>query len=130
MKAMNDPGLLARVFDKLGWKVVMDAHVRTYSIADAAVVYKWVAMNPSQHGYDLGIIQDPQTKLLSIAGDTSMMRQDVWDVLGKDFCKVKQQYALLSVTEQVDANCGTHSHTMLSTGVIKLNFEMDVEVFA
>lgn len=128
MPAMNNPGTLVRAFDKLGWKVVMDAHVRTYSAADAAVTYKWVALNPEQHGYDLGIVQDPKTKELTIAGDTSMMGREVWAALGDNFDKLKQQYSVQSVLDWADSQSGSVTQERLANGVITM--EVEVEVFA
>ena len=125
---ITNVGTLIRAFDKLGWKVVQDAHVRTYSVADAAVVYKWVAMNPSEHGYDLGIIQDPKTGAVSWAGDTSMMGRDVWAALGEGFCKLKQQYSVQSVLDWADAQNGSATQEKLANGVISM--EVEVEVFS
>lgn len=124
---ITNVGTLIRAFETLGWKVVNDATIRTWSLADQKVVYKWVAKNP-RDGYDLGIVQDPKTKSVSWAGDTSMMGPDVWAALGDNFCKLKQQYSVQSVLDWADAQSGSVTQSTLANGVISM--EVEVEVFS
>lgn len=128
MPDMNNPGTLIRAFDKLGWKVELNTKCRTWSYnPDRNKTYKWVAKNPAQHGYDLGIIQDAKGNL-TVEGDTSMMGQDVWAALGQDFCKLKQQYSVLSLTDWVNANHGTATTEVMPNGVIEMELEVELMV--
>ena len=124
----TSPTALIKAFDALGWKVETNVKCRTWSgNADRNKIYKWVAKNPSQHGYDLGIVQGKDGKLV-IEGDTSMMGNDVWSTMGSGFTKLKQEYGVQSVLEWADARNGSAKQERLANGTIVM--EVDVEVFA
>lgn len=123
---MKNPGTLIKAFDKLGWKVELNTKCRTWhSNPDRNKIYKWVAKNPDRNGYDLGVVQDEKGNL-TLEGDTSMMGQDVWNALGKDFQKLKQQYSVQSVLEWAEAQSGTATQEILPNGVISMEIEMEV----
>ena len=128
MPDMKNPGTLVRAFDRLGWKVELDAKCRTWAYnPDRNKTYKWVAKNPAQHGYDLGIVQDAKGNL-TIEGDTSMMGNDVWAALGTNFDKLKQQYSALSMIDWVDSHQGTATSTVMPNGVIEMELEVELLV--
>lgn len=128
MPDMKSPEVLTKAFNKLGWKVELNTKCRTWaSNPDRNKTYKWVAKNPAQHGYDLAIVQDAKGNM-SIEGDTSMMGQDVWGVLGKDFQKLKQQYSVENVLDWVDQRGGTAASSLIAGGVVEMDLEVEVIV--
>lgn len=128
MPDMKSPEVLTKAFNKLGWKVELNTKARTWSgNSDRDKVYKWVAKNPAQLGYDLGIVQDAKGNL-SVEGDTSMMTNDVWAALGTNFTKLKQQYSIENVIDWVDQRNGTATQSVIAGGVIEMELEVEVIV--
>ena len=124
----NLPSLI-RAFESLGWNVRTKSKCRTWSgNRDRTKVYDYVAVNPAD-GYDLGIVQGP--KGLTLEGDTSMMREDVWDCLGKDFSKLKRQYSIGQAIQWADERQGQHTIVSdnESTGVVEMEIDIEISDF-
>ena len=102
-----------------------------YSNPDRTKVYEWVAKNPlpGDDHYDLGIARQPDGSLV-LEGDTSMMGNDVWNVLGKNFEKLQQQYSIQSLLTWASNHMGSTTQTDIGNGVVEMTLDVEVSALA
>lgn len=83
---------LLQQFEKQGWRIQMNQKCTTYpSDPRRDETHPYVAKNPKQGGYDIGINKDNEGNAYFICDffDTSIQQQ-----LGKNLQKIRQGYAL------------------------------------
>lgn len=92
---------LNKALAKLGWGMKENSKIRTYpSDPKGRETYEYVAVNPSSTGYDMGVKVDLQNGKIAFIWDSyggSIERS-----LGKDFVKLKVEYAAALVEEHYD----------------------------
>jgi len=116
----KDPIVLARAFERLGWKVERDAKIRAWYQSKK---FPYVAVNPNKNGYDWGFAIN--NGKIELEGDTSMMDEQVWKVLGRDFSHLKQAYSLEALSDWSKVNNGTMIETKAANGIVEVEIEME-----
>ena len=112
---------LASQFTKLGWKIIKDSRCRTYpSDPRRDEVHQYVAQNPEQKGYDVGINVDQEGRAYFVCDffDRSIERQ-----LGKNLQHIKQGYALTQLKKELQYDDLNYKVVTLPTGELQVTAE-------
>jgi hypothetical protein len=82
-------------FTSKGWKIALDAKCRTYpSDPRKNEVHKYVAQNPRNGGYDVGIDIDSSGNAYLVC---DFFDRSIEEQLGKELKEIKQGYALSEI---------------------------------
>jgi hypothetical protein len=101
-------------FVKAGWTINHNAKCRTYySDPRREEIHTYVAKNPENSGYDVGIDIDAEGNAYFVCDfyDRSIERQ-----LGQNLQNIKQGYTLSEIQRQLDAENFMYSVEELATG--------------
>jgi len=106
------------VFNRLGWAIKEKEKCRTYySDPSRNDIHDYVAINPTDKGFDVGIDLNEQNEAFFTCDffDTSIERQ-----LGKNLQKVKQNYSLAQIKQFMREEGMDFSVSELATGELKI----------
>jgi predicted transcriptional regulator len=88
---------LLGVFDALGWNIKENEKCRTYySDPSKDTVHRYVAVNPKEQGYDIGIDVNEQGEAYFTC---DFFDRSIESQLGKNLQKVKQNYSLAQIKQ-------------------------------
>jgi hypothetical protein len=109
----NINNLLAQ-FEKLGWTIVASQRCHTYpSDPRREEIHQYVAKNPAQGGYDVGINVDAEGNAYFVC---DFFGGSIERTLGKDMHKVKQGYALDEIKKFMQEEDLDYKISKLPTG--------------
>jgi|LakMenEpi03Aug12_release.lakeMendotaPanAssembly.Ray.scaffolds.fasta_scaffold876530_2 hypothetical protein len=101
-------------FTQAGWAIEQNTKCRTYpSDPRRDEVHTYVAKNPKNTGYDIGIDIDSEGNAYFVCDffDSSIEKQ-----LGQNLQNIKQGYTLTEIQRQLDAENFAYSVEELATG--------------
>jgi predicted transcriptional regulator len=109
---------LLGVFKDMGWSIEEQTKRKTYATDPSRhVVHKYVAVNPKEGGYGVGVDVDEQGEAYFTCDffDRSIEQQ-----LGKNLNKVKQNYSLAQIKQFMLEEGLDYSVTELQAGQLKI----------
>lgn len=113
-----------RAFAHFGWEVKRDVLCRGWTWNQKS---KLVAVNPAEAGawgtYDIAIVEDKEG--VHFEHESAL---NFTSVFGKEWGLLKQEYARLSVLDEVESRCGSCESSVLADGTICI--EIEIETFA
>lgn len=116
----KDLNVFKKALEKFGWTVKENEKIRTYPSDSARnTVYKYVAVNPKQDGYDIGVGQkeDGELELFADFHDGSIAAG-----LGQDLQKLRQEYSKQLTIDEMTFNGYTVDESTDNNGNISLEF--------
>jgi hypothetical protein len=114
-------GNLLSQFEKHGWNIVHDSKCHTYpSDPRREEVHKYVAKNPRQGGYDVGVNQDADGNAFFVC---DFFDRGIEEQLGKNLQKIKQGYALSEIKKFMYEEDLDYQVEQLPTGELVITAE-------
>ena len=100
--AFKSQTAMIKAFESLGWTFKQQSKIRTYNGDPARFKnFDLIAVNPVQHGYDVGIEVNKETGEISLVCDFFSPGK-IAQTLGQSFTELKKKYVLEVTNEHYD----------------------------